>query len=206
MVQDSIEYAKKCQACQIHGDFIRQPLEPLHPTVASWLFDAWGLDVVGFLPKSSRQYLFILVAMEYFSKWAKEVTIREVKKEGVVNFLRTLIVYGVPRYIITDNEKPFSAALVTQLCDKFGIKQRFLTMYNAMANGLAEAFNKTLCKLLEKIVSKSKRDWHERLDEVLWAYRTSYPTAANATPFALVYGVEVVLPLERQMNSLRMAI
>ncbi|XP_010256537.1 PREDICTED: uncharacterized protein LOC104596916 [Nelumbo nucifera] len=105
-----------------------------------------------------------------------------------------------------DNGKPFSAALVTQFCNKLGIKQRFSTMYNATANGLTEAFNKTLCKLLEKIVSKSKRYWHERLDEALWAYRTSYRITTNATPFALVYGVEVVLPLERQMNSLRMAI
>nr|DAD23878.1 TPA_asm: hypothetical protein HUJ06_025341 [Nelumbo nucifera] len=79
-------------------------------------------------------------------------------------------------------------------------------MYNATANELAEAFNKTLCKLLKKIVSKSKRDWHECLDEALWAYRASYRTATNATPFVLVYGVEAVLHLERQMNSLRMTI
>ncbi|KNA23095.1 hypothetical protein SOVF_027820 [Spinacia oleracea] len=79
-------------------------------------------------------------------------------------------------------------------------------MYNAPANGLAEAFNKTLCKLLSKVVSKSKRDWHERIGEALWAYRTSYKTATQSTPYALVYGVESILPLELQIPSLRVAI
>jgi len=65
-------------------------------------------------------------------------------------------------------------------------------MYNAPANGLAEAFNKTLYNLLEKVVSKSKQDWHEKLGEVLRAYRTSYRTPSQSTPYALVHGVEVV--------------
>jgi len=47
---------------------------------------------------------------------------------------------------------------------------------HAPANGLAKAFNKTLCNLLEKVVAKSKWDWHERLEEALWAYRTTYKT------------------------------
>ncbi|KAL0342548.1 UNVERIFIED_CONTAM: hypothetical protein Scaly_1917400 [Sesamum calycinum] len=79
-------------------------------------------------------------------------------------------------------------------------------MYYAAANGLAEAFNKTLCNLLKKVVAKSKRDWHERIGEALWAYRTTVRTPTQATPYALVYGVEAVLPLEQQIPSLRIAI
>ncbi|KAL0458505.1 UNVERIFIED_CONTAM: hypothetical protein Slati_0477700 [Sesamum latifolium] len=79
-------------------------------------------------------------------------------------------------------------------------------MYNAAANGLAEAFNKTLCNLLKKVVSKSKRDWHEKIGEVLWAYRTTHRTATQVTPYSLVYDVEAVLPLESEILSLRIAI
>ena len=79
-------------------------------------------------------------------------------------------------------------------------------MYNVAANGLAEAFNKTLCNLLKKVVSKTKRDWQEKIGEVLWAYRTTHRTPTGVTPYSLVYGVEVVLPLEREISSLRMAI
>ncbi|XP_050938633.1 uncharacterized protein LOC127148591 [Cucumis melo] len=151
MVQDSIYYVKKCEACQYHANFIHQPLEPLHPTVASWPFEAWGLDLV-------------------------------------------------------DNGRQFSNSMIDKLCEKFKFKQYKASMYNAAANGLAEAFNKTLCSLLKKIVSKSKRDWQERIGEALWAYRTTHRTPTEVTPYSLIYGVEVVLPLEREIPSLRMAV
>ena len=208
MVQDCIGYAKRCDACQFHANFIHQPPEPLHPTVASWPFEAWGLDVVGpITPKSSACHSYILAATDYFSKWAEAVPLREVKKENVVDFIRTHIIYryGIPRYVITDNGKPFVNSLMTSLCEKFKFAQHKSSMYNAPANGLAEAFNKTLCNLLKKVVAKSKRDWHERLGEALWAYRTTYKTPTQSTPFALVYGVEAVLPLELQIPSFRIA-
>ncbi|KAL0462338.1 UNVERIFIED_CONTAM: hypothetical protein Slati_0121400 [Sesamum latifolium] len=68
MVKDCIDYAKRCQACQFYANLIHQPPEPLHPTVTSWSFDAWGLDVVGPMTKSSGGHLYILAATDYFSK------------------------------------------------------------------------------------------------------------------------------------------
>ena len=208
MVKDCMQYAKRCQACQFHANYKHQPHEPLHPTVSSWPFEAWGLDVVGPLPKSSDGCRFILAATDYFSKWAEAVALKEVKKENVVRFLKSNIIfrYGIPNYIITDNGGPFVNTLVEKLCERFDFKQRKTSAYNPAANGLAEAFNKTLCNLLKKIVNKSKRDWHERIEEALWAYRTTHRTPTQATPFSLVYGVEAILPLEKQIPSLRIAL
>ncbi|XP_019176554.1 PREDICTED: uncharacterized protein LOC109171913 [Ipomoea nil] len=209
MVYDCIDYARRCQTCQYHANFIHQPPEPLHPTVASWPFDAWGLDVVGpITPKSSAGHAYILAATDYFSKWAEAVALKEVKKENVADFLRVHIVYrfGILRYILTDNGKPFDNKLMDKICKLFDFKQRNSSAYYAAANGLAKAFNKTLCNLLKKVVSKSKRDWHIRMEEALWAYRTTYRTPTQSTPYSLVYGVEAVLPLERQIPSLRLAI
>ena len=79
-------------------------------------------------------------------------------------------------------------------------------MYNAPANGLTEAFNKTLYNLLRKVVGKLKRDWHEIVEEALWAYRTTYWTPTQDTPYSFVYEVEAVLPLECQIPSLRISI
>ncbi|CAM8889845.1 unnamed protein product [Rhodiola kirilowii] len=209
VVQDCVDFAKKCNACQFNANFIHQPPEHLHPTVASWPFEAWGLDVVGPInPKASNGHTYILAATDYFSKWAEAVTLREVKKENVVDFITKHIIYrhGVPQRIVTDNGKQFSNKLMTNLCEKFKFKQYKSSMYNAPANGLAEAFNKTLCNLLRKVVGKSKRDWHEKIGEALWAYRTTYKTPTQATSYALVYGVEAVLPLELQIPSMRIAI
>ncbi|XP_070022327.1 uncharacterized protein [Nicotiana sylvestris] len=136
------------------------------------------------------------------------VALMEVKKENLASFIRVNIIYhfSIPHYIITDNGKPFDNRLMNKICDLFGFKQRNSYMYNVAANGLAEAFNKTLCNLLKKVVSKSKRDWHDRMEEALWAYRTNHRTPMQATPYSLVYGVEAVLPLERQITSLGSAI
>ena len=86
--------------------------------------------------------------------------LREVNKETIVEFIRINIIfrYGVPRYIITDNGKLFYNSLMNKLCEKFGFKQHNSSMYNAPANGLAEAFNKILENLLKKVIAKSKRD------------------------------------------------
>ncbi|XP_071933710.1 uncharacterized protein [Coffea arabica] len=95
---------------------------------------------------------------------------------------------------------------MNKFCEKFHFKQYNSSIYYAAVNGLAKTFNKTLCNLLKKIVDKSKRDWHLRIGEALWAYRTTFRTPMQAIPYALVYGVETVLLLECQIPSLRIAI
>ncbi|KAA0041301.1 protein NYNRIN-like [Cucumis melo var. makuwa] len=120
-----------------------------------------GLDLVGSItPKSSVGHSYILVETYYFLKWAEAIPLREAKKENVANFFCTHIIYryGIPHRIMTDNGRQFSNNTIDKLCEKYKFKQYKSSMYNAAANGLAEAFNKTLCNLLKKIVSKSKRD------------------------------------------------
>ncbi|XP_050945477.1 uncharacterized protein LOC127150833 [Cucumis melo] len=141
-------------------------------------FEAWGLDLVEpIMPKSLVGHSYILAGTDYFSKWAEVVPLREAKKENIVILFR--------HTSFTDMYKS--------------------SMYNVTANGLVEAFNKTLCSLLKKVVSKAKRDWQEKIGEALWAYRTTHRTSTGVTPYSLVYGVEVVLSLEREISSLRMA-
>jgi len=82
----------------------------------------------------------------------------------------------------------------------------FSMTYYPAANGLTEAFNKSIGKLLKKFDSKSQRDWDERLGECLQAYRTTMRTLTKTMPFFLVYGCEAVLLLEIQISSLRFAL
>ena len=100
-----------------------------------------------------------------------------------------------------DNSKPFFNSLMASLCEKFKFSQHKSSMYNATANGWAEAFNRMLCNVLKKVVSKSKRDWHKRPEKALLAYWTTHKTLTQSTPFSLVYRVEVVLPLKLQFPS-----
>ncbi|KAM1588550.1 hypothetical protein ACFX10_027551 [Malus domestica] len=93
-----------------------------------------------------------------------------------------------------------------KLCEKYKFKQHKSSMYHAPANGLVEAFNKTLCNLLKKVIIRTKRNRHKTISKALWAYRTTHRTPTQATPYSLIYSVEVILPLESQIPSLRMTI
>ncbi|XP_050368887.1 uncharacterized protein LOC126786979 [Argentina anserina] len=209
MVNDCMEYAHKCQAYQFHANFIHQPPEPLHPKISLHPFDVWGMDAIGpITPKSSAGHMYTLAATDSFSKWAEAIPLKEIKKENVVDFITGSIIqhYGIPRFIITDNAKYFSNTATKKLSKKFHFKLHFSSMYNALANGLLEAFNKTLCNILKKTVSKKQRDWYEKLGEALWTYRTTYRTTTNATPYSLIYGVKAMLPLEKEISSVRIAL
>ena len=103
MIADAIQYARRCKACQIHADFIHQPSELLHPTVTSWPFEAWGIDVIGSIsPSSTKGHRFILAIIDYFSKWAEAIPLVEVKTFNVVNFIKQHAIhrFGIPRWII----------------------------------------------------------------------------------------------------------
>jgi len=208
-MEDCLRITKSCHGCQIHGDFKHQPPVPLHPTVPSWPFDAWGIDVIGPIdPPSSGGHRFILAATDYFSKWAEAVSLREVKSDNVINFLERQIIYrfGIPHRITSDNGKAFRSNKMYMFIEKYKIKWNYSTGYYPQANGAIEAFNKTLGKMLKKTVHRYCRDWHDRLLEALWAYRVTVRTPTQATPYSLVYGCEAVLPLEVQLPSLRVAL
>ena len=102
MIPDAIAYAKRCHACQIHGDFIHQAPGHLHPTTS----EMWGMDVIGPIsPRSFKGHRFILAITEYFSKWTEAIPLKAVKTSDVIKFVKHLIVYrfGMPRRIIHDH-------------------------------------------------------------------------------------------------------
>jgi transposase InsO family protein len=146
--------------------------------------------------------------MDYFSKWVEAIPLREVKSDNVINFLERHIIYrfGIPRRITSDNAKAFKSNKMQMFIAKYNITWNYSTGYYPQANDIVEAFNKTLGKILKKTDTKNRRDWHDRLFEALWAYRVTVRTSMQATPYSLVYGSEVVLPLEVQLPSLRVIV
>lgn len=182
---------------------------PLHPTIPSWPFDAWGIDIIGQIePSSSKGQKFILAAKDYFSRWAEAIPLREVKADNIINFLERHIIYrfGIPHRITSDNRPAFRSHKIIKFAEKYKIQWNYSTGYYPQANGLAEAFNKTLAKILKKTVARHKRDWHDRLYEALWAYRVTVCTPTQSTPYSLVFGTEAVLPLEIELPALRVAV
>jgi len=93
---------------------------------------------------------------------------------------------------------------MTRIVEKYKFRHNFSSSYNPSSNGQAEVFNKVPCNTQKKMVSRSRRDWHERLSEALCMYQTTL-TTTGCTPHNLVFGSEVMLPYEVQLLSLRVA-
>lgn len=206
MITDCMKVAKHCHQCQVHGVVLHQPPCVLHPMMSSWPFESWGTDVIGPIdPPSSQGHRFILAAIDYFSKWEEAIPLRHVTSQHVLKFFRDHIVYrfGIPRRIISDNGTTFKSTKINNFVRRHNIEWRYSTIYYPQANGLAEAFNKTLIRILKKSLDDNKRQWHEKMVEALWAYRTTYRTPTKSTPYSLVFGTEAILPIEVQFPSLR---
>ncbi|XP_065860901.1 uncharacterized protein [Euphorbia lathyris] len=205
MESDCIKYVRKCHKCQIYADDMNAPSEQLHVMVAPWPFSMWGLDVIGPIePKASNGHRFILVAIDYFTKWVEAASYASVTKTVVTKFMKNNIVcrYGLPERIITDNEKNFNNKTMEEMCMHFKIKHHNSTPYRPKMNGAVEAANKNIKKIVQKMALTYK-DWHEMLPFALHGYRTTARTSTGPTPFSLVYGMEAVLPIEVEILSLR---
>nr|XP_010319925.1 uncharacterized protein K02A2.6-like [Solanum lycopersicum] len=164
---------------------------------APWPFVAWGMDVIGPIePKASNGHMFILVAIDYLTKWVEVVTFKSVTKKVVVDFIHFNIIcrFGIPKVIITDNAANLNSHLMQEVCYRFKIEHRNSTPYHPKANGAVEATNKNIKKLLRKIV-QSSRQWHEKLPFALLGYRTTVRTSVGATSYSLVYETEAALML-----------
>ena len=117
----------------------------------------------------------------------------------MVSFIHKNILcrFGIPHDIVSDNGSHFKNERMRTFCSKFRIHHHFSAPYYPQGNGQAEATNKILIRILERTL-ETGRDWHEKIHDALWAYRTTIRTPTNATPSELVYETEVVLPLHVQ--------
>ncbi|XP_060170648.1 uncharacterized protein LOC132601582 [Lycium barbarum] len=154
------------------------------------------MDVIGPIePVASNGHRFILVAIDYFTKWVKKV---------VADFVQNNIMcrFGVPESIITDNGATLNSHLLKDICEKFKIIHRNSTAYRPQMNGVVEATNKNIKRILRKMTD-SYKGWHEQLPYALLGYHTAARISTGATPYLLVYGTEAVIPVEVKIPSLR---
>ncbi|RVW81607.1 Gypsy retrotransposon integrase-like protein 1 [Vitis vinifera] len=180
METDCCQFVQRCPECQIHEDLIHVPPSELHALTSPWPFSVWGIDIIGKIsPKSSSGDEFILVTIDYFTKWVEAASYARLTLAGVACFIRSHIIcrYGVPHELISDRG----------------------------TNGAVEAANKNIKRILTedgRDFSRLVREAPIRFVGILDFFSHLY----RSTPYSLVYGMEAVLLVEIEMGSLRVAL
>ncbi|XP_050890543.1 uncharacterized protein LOC127095949 [Lathyrus oleraceus] len=180
--RDVHAYITRWDRCQRTGNVSRRDEMPLRNIQEVAIFDVWGVDFMGPFP-SSMGNKYILVAVDYVSKWIEAIASPTNDTRVVIKLFKNNIFprFGVPRLVISDGGSYFISRIFDKLLDKYGVKHRVETPYHPQTSGQVEVSNREITQILEKTVSISRKDWSQKLKEALWAYRTAYKTPIGTT-------------------------
>nr|KYP57376.1 Pro-Pol polyprotein [Cajanus cajan] len=202
---DYAEFVKKYVQCQKHGNLIHASTIELHSISSPWPFPLWGIDVLRPFPVAKGQVKFLLVAVDYFTKWIEAEPLACISAANVQKFVWKNVVtrFSIPYAIVSDNGLQFTDKKFNTFLENLGIRHRFRSVEHPQSNGQAEAANKVILTELKKRLGSTKEAWAEELPEVLWAYRCTPQSTTRETPFRLAYGVDAMVPVEVGEPSFR---
>ncbi|GKD31044.1 reverse transcriptase domain-containing protein [Tanacetum coccineum] len=146
---------------------------------------------------NSKGNKYILVAVDYVSKWVEAQALLTNDARVVIKFLRRLFTrFGVPKALISDRGTHFCNSQLEKALQKYGVTHKLSTAYHPQTNGQTEVTNRAIKRILERSVGYNLKNWSEKLDDALWAFKTAYKTPTRRTPFRLVYRKVCHLPVE----------
>ncbi|GJT34096.1 reverse transcriptase domain-containing protein [Tanacetum coccineum] len=174
--KDAHDFVTRCDICQRQGKITQRDEMPQNSIQVCEIFDIWGIDFMGPFP-SSRGNKYILVAVDYLSKWVEAKALPTNDARVVCKFLKTLFSrFGAPRAIISDRGTHFCNDQFTKVMLKYGVTHRLSTAYHPQTSGQVEVSNRGLKRILERTVGENRASWSDKLDDALWAFRTAYKT------------------------------
>ncbi|GJY41882.1 reverse transcriptase domain-containing protein [Tanacetum coccineum] len=172
--KDAHDFVTRCDICQRQGKISQRDEMPQNSIQVCEIFDIWGIDFMGpFL--SSRGNKYILVAIDYL--------------------------FGTPRAIIHDRGTHFCNDQFAKVMLKYGVTHRLSTAYHPQTSGLVEVSNRGLKRILERTVGENRASLLDKLDDALWAFRTTNKTPIGCTLYKHVYGKAFHLPVELEHKA-----
>ncbi|GKB38720.1 reverse transcriptase domain-containing protein [Tanacetum coccineum] len=178
------------------GNIFQRDEMPLNNIQVCEIFDIWGIDFMGPFLKSYK-FKYILVVIDYVSKWVDAQALPTNDARVVILFLKKLFYhFGMPKSLISDRGTHFYNKIMEKTMKRYGVNHRFSTSYHPQTSGQVENTNRALKRILEKTMKDNPTIWSRKVDDALWAFRTAYKTPTGTTPYKLIYGKNCHLPFE----------
>ena len=154
METDCVDFVKSCNDCQTHENFNHVPPSKLYNMTSPWPFSVRGIYVIGRIaPKASNGHEYILVAIDYFTKWVEAASYSVLKAKHMARFIENNIIcrYGVPQEIILNNGSHFERE-VRRIMELYNIEHHKSSLYRPQTNGAIDVANKNIKNILAKMV------------------------------------------------------
>ena len=179
-----------------------KPRAPLRPIPSGNPMQRIHIDIVGPLPRSRRGNHYILTVQCSFTKWAEAFAIPNQRATTVAKVLvrNWICRFGVPDSIHSDQGRNFESNVFGEMCHLLEINKTQSTAYHPEGNGQVENLHKTLKSMLKARVGDKPQTWDEHLDYCMMAYRNSVHASTGHTPFELMFGREMRVPLDVMMG------
>ncbi|GJW52522.1 reverse transcriptase domain-containing protein [Tanacetum coccineum] len=199
--RDAHDLVTRCDDCQRQGKISQRDEMPQNAIQVCEIFGVWGIDFMGPFP-SSRGNKYILVAVDYLSKWVEAKALPTNDARVVCKFLKSLFArFGTPCAIISYRGTHFCNDQFAKVMLKYGVTHRLSTAYHPQTSGQVEVSNHGLKRILERTVGEHRASWSDKLDDSLWAFRTAFKTPIGCTPYKLVYEKTCHLPIELEHKA-----
>ncbi|GKA05245.1 reverse transcriptase domain-containing protein [Tanacetum coccineum] len=196
IIKEAHTLVRLCEACQKTGNLSKRDEMPLNNIQVCEIFVMWGIDFMGPFLKSYK-FEYILVAVDYVSKWAEAQALPTNDARVVITFLKKLFCrFGMPKALISDRGTHFCNKIMEKTMKRYGVNHRFSTSYHLQTSGEIENTNRALKGILEKTVKDNPAIWSRKLDDALWAFRIANKIPTGTTPYKLINGKNCHLPFE----------
>jgi transposase InsO family protein len=188
MKEDIINYIRRCDTCQKRSKNKETPQIGAAEIIPE-PFAHIGIDVMGPLPITTGGKRYIILAVDFFTKYIEGIAVEEADAQTVAKFIHSDIIcrHGVPKQLTSDRGTEFLNKLVEELSRTYHIKHIKTTAYHPQGNGQTERMNQTVKNVLAKLIKKED-EWDHYLDSALFAVRTIRSKSTEFSPFELVYG------------------
>ena len=140
---------------------------------------------MGSFPIGVRQLKFLVVGIDYFTKWVEAEALATITEKNIRSFVWRNIIcrFGIPRILVSDNNKQFDNSAFRGFCSELGIKNHYSSSAHPQSNGQVEVTNQSLLKIIKTQLKGAKGIWPDKLPSILWAYQTIVRTPTRETPF-----------------------